>query len=101
MKVALQLHFHQARHLCGDQFDSSCRVTVSEKGGGPWTAVLTLHPEDREGRDKLGPGSLLKVYGHVTTEYDDRGGPIVNADYYRHWPFGKYVNTARAGNMRR
>ena len=100
-KVAMQLVFHQERHLCSDQFDSSCRVTVSEKGGGPWTAVLTLHPEDREGRDKLGPGSLLKVYGHVTTEYDDRGGPIVNADYYRHWPFGKYVNTARAGNMRR
>ena len=99
--VAMQLVFHQPRHLCSDQFDSSCRVTISEKAGGPWTAVLTATPEHRSGRDRINAGSLLKVYGHVSTEYDDRGGPIVNADYYRHWPHGTYVNTRRAGNMRR
>ena len=101
VKVGLELVFHQPRHLCSDQFDSSCRVTISEKEGGPWTAVLTLHPEDREGRDRLNAGSLVKVYGKVTTEYDDKGGPVVNAEYYRHWPHGTYVNTRRSGNMRR
>jgi hypothetical protein len=100
-RVALTLHFHQDRHLCTDQFDSSCRVTISDKAGGPFSVLLTLKPEDREGRDRLYGGSLLKVYGHVTTDYDDRGGPILKADYYRHWPRGMYVTTERAGNMRR
>jgi hypothetical protein len=101
VKVAMQLVFHQPRHLCTDQFDSSCRVTISEKEGGPWTAVLTPRAEHREGRDRINAGSLLKVYGHVATDFDERGGPIVNADYYRHWPHGTYVNTRRSGNMRR
>jgi len=100
-RVVMTLHFHQERHLCSDQFDSSCRVTISDKAGGPFSALLTLRSEDREGRDRLYAGSLLKVYGHVMTEYDDRGGPIIRADYYRHWPRGAYVTTLRAGNMRR
>jgi hypothetical protein len=99
--VAMQLVFHQPRHLCSDQFDSSCRVTISQKAGGPFTAVLTPRPEHRSGRDRLNAGSLLKVYGRVATEYDARGGPIVSSEYYRHWPHGTYVNTRRAGNMRR
>jgi hypothetical protein len=101
VKVALELRFHQDRHLCTDQFDSSCRVTISEKAGGPWTAILTLRPEDREGRDRVHSGSLLKVYGKALPDYDDRGGPILQAEYYRHWPLGTYVNTARSTNMRR
>jgi hypothetical protein len=99
--VAMSLHFHQDRHLCTDQFDSSCRVTISEKTGGPFSALLELHAEDKSGRDRLYGGSLVKVYGHVTPEYDERGGPIIKADYYRHWPRGNYVTTTRASNMRR
>lgn len=101
VRVALNLRFHQPRHLCSDQFDSSCRVTISDKAGGPFSAILTLRSEDRAGRDRVYGGSLLKVYGQVTTEYDDRGGPIVRATYYRHWPNGTYVNTRRSTNMRR
>src|SRR5690242_17248327 len=41
LRVAMQLHFHQDRHLCTDQFDSSCRVTISDKTGGPFSAVIT------------------------------------------------------------
>ena len=100
-RVALDLRFHQPRHLCTDQFDDSCRVTISDKAGGPFTALLTLRPEDREGRDRVYTGSLLKVYGHVTTDYDDRGGPIVKVDYYRHWPRATYVSSSNAVNMRR
>jgi len=100
-RAALTLHFHQDRHLCSDQFDSSCRVTISDKAGGPFSALLTLKGEDREGRDRLYTGSLVKVYGHVTTDYDDRGGPILKVDYYRHWPRGTFVTTMRANNMRR
>jgi hypothetical protein len=35
------------------------------------------------------------------TEYDDRGGPILKADYYRYWPVGTYVTTGNANAMRR
>ena len=101
VQVAMTLHFHQDRHLCADQFDSSCRVTISEKEGGPFSALLTLRPEDREGKDRVYAGSLLKIYGPPLPEYDDEGGPIVNTKYYRHWPRGTYVTTGRAGNMRR
>ena len=101
VRVSLTLHIHQRRHLCSDQFDSSCRVTISEKEGGPFSALITLRPEDRAGVAGVHSGSLLKVYGHVTPDYDDRGGPILKADYYRHWPLGNYVTTGRARNMRR
>jgi hypothetical protein len=101
VRVAMTLHFHQDRHLCTDQFDGSCRVTISDKAGGPFSALIMLKPSEREGRDRVYAGSLLKIYGHVTTEYDDRGGPILKADYYRHWPHGTYVTTIRATNMRR
>ncbi|MGD8858756.1 MAG: hypothetical protein PVI30_02020 [Myxococcales bacterium] len=99
--VSMKLHFHQSRHLCADQFDSSCRVTISEKEGGPFSALITLRPEDRDGRDRVYAGSLLKVYGPPTVDYDDNGGPILRADYYRHWPRGTYVTTGRRTNMRR
>lgn len=101
VRVAMDLRFHQPRHLCTSQFDDSCRVTISDKTGGPFSAIVTLRPEDREGRDRLYAGSLLKVYGNVTSDYDDRGGPILKAAYYRHWPRGHYVTTRRAVNMRR
>ncbi|MDH5672329.1 MAG: hypothetical protein OEZ06_09280 [Myxococcales bacterium] len=99
--VALELRTHQPRHLCSDQFDSSCRVTVSATGGGPFSALLTLRPEDRGGRDRVYEGSLLKVYGRVTPDFDDNGGPILRADYYRHWPRNTYVTPGHRRAMRR
>jgi hypothetical protein len=101
VRLALTLRFHQARHLCTDQFDSSCRVTISDKESGPFSALLTLRPEDQGGRDGVHAGSLVKVYGHVTPDYDDRGGPILKGDYYRQWGLGNFVTTGRAGNMKR
>ncbi len=100
-RAAMELRFHQQRHLCSDQFESSCRVTVSEKTAGPFTAVLKLHPEDIEGKDRVYRGSLLKVYGSPDGEFDDQGGPVIRAQYYRHWPRGAYVTTAATGVMRR
>jgi hypothetical protein len=101
VKVAMELRFHQERHLCSDQFDDSCRVTISEKPGGPFSAIISLRPDDRAGRDRVHSGSLLKIYGKALPDYDERGGPLLATDYYRHWPLGTYVNTARSANMRR
>jgi hypothetical protein len=99
--LALTLRFHQPRHLCTDQFDSSCRVTISEKEGGPFSVVLTLREEDIAGQYRVYDGSLLRIYGKPVVDYDDRGGPILKVEYYRHWPRGTYVTTGRRVNMRR
>lgn len=99
-KVALVQRYHQERHQCSDEFESSCRVTITPKEGGPFTAELDIRPEHSQGRDRIAPGSLLKVYGHVEDAFDDRGGPILKVDYYRHFPAGTYVIAGTGGRMR-
>lgn len=98
--LSMDLRFHQDRPLCRDQFDSSCRVTVSDRDGGPFSALVTLAPEDTQGQFRLGTGSLVRVYGHATDEFDERGGPILKAAYFRYWPHGTYVFTSNQNNMR-
>jgi len=99
--VHMTHRIHQERHLCSDETASSCRVTVSERASGPWTAVLTIRVEDQVGVDRLATGSLLKVYGAPNGEFDAEGGPVLAVRYYRHWPRGAYVTTADRGRMRR
>lgn len=92
---------HQERHLCADLERETCRVTVSQRSEGPFTAKLRLRPEHVEGRNRLQPGSLIRAYGRVTGEYDAEGGPVLAATYYRHWPRGQYLTTADRSRMRR
>lgn len=101
-RLELQLHAHQDRHLCSERSPDSCRVTVSDRGLGPFTVLLHVRPEDlRSGPERLWTGSLLKVYGHVMDGGTDESGPIIQVDWYRHWPHGHYVTTAARGAMRR
>lgn len=100
-RVGLMLRFHQPRHLCSGPTDDSCRVTISEREAGPFTAILEMRPEDTLGSARLNVGSLVRVYGHVTGDLDDEGGPVLIADYYRYWPHGSYVTTAARSSMRR
>ena len=100
-RLFLSLRTHQERHLCSDERAASCRVTVSERDLGPFSADVTLSDEERLGPDKVWVGSLLKVYGRPTGDYDDEGGPVLNASYHRHWPRGTYVTTAQRAGMRR
>lgn len=100
-RVHMTHRIHQSRHLCEDERDSSCRVTVSDRQSGPFTAVLTIREDDRDGQARLWNGSLLRVYGSPTGDFDDEGGPVVAAEYYRHWPRGTYVTTGAAASMRR
>lgn len=101
-RLRLQLRVHRERHLCADETSGSCRVTVSERTIGAFTALVTLRPEDLvEGTGRLWAGSLVKVYGHVLDGGDEESGPILQVDWYRHWPHGTYVTTAAAGSMRR
>ncbi|MET0389126.1 MAG: hypothetical protein ABW321_24345 [Polyangiales bacterium] len=101
VQLALDLRFHQPRHLCTDQFESSCRVTISDRVGGPFSTTLRLDSDDESGSERLNVGSLVRVYGPPTGEFDERGGPVIKADFYRHWPHGAYVTTGSGGAMRR
>lgn len=101
-RLRLELRPHQDRHLCADETSGSCRVTVAERGIGPFTALVTLRPEElATGTERLWTGSLVKVYGHVVDAGSEESGPIIQAEWYRHWPHGTYVTTAAAGSMRR
>jgi hypothetical protein len=101
VKLSLELHFHQPRHVCSDQFESSCRVTISERAGGPFSTTLRLRPEDESGADRVNVGSLVRVYGSPTGDFDDRGGPVIKAQFYRQWPHGAYVSASARAAMRR
>ncbi len=100
-RISLSLRAHQERHLCSDQNASSCRLTVATRDLGPFTVDLALSPEEQNGPERIWVGSLLKIYGHASGDYDEHGGPILDVTYYRHWPRGTYVTTAQRGGMRR
>jgi len=100
-RIGLSMRTHQPRHLCSTNQDSSCRVTVSDRSMGSFVIEVTLSPEEKLGRDRIWIGSLLKVYGTPTGEYDDEGGLLLNVSYYRHFPRGTYVTTAHRAAMRR
>ena len=99
--VEMNLRFHQPRPLCADHSDKSCRVTVSEKRRGQFSARVHLRVDDTTGRRRVGPGSLVRVYGKVSGDFDKMGGPILEAEYYRQWPHGTYVTTGARAAMRR
>jgi hypothetical protein len=101
MQLRLSVRAHQARHLCRDDFTDSCRVTVSESSAGDFSARMAPNKADRKGPERIAPGSLLKVYGTPTGDFDERGDPVLEVSYHRHWPRGYYVTTAQRGAMKR
>ena len=100
-RLTLSLRAHQPRHLCGTEREASCRVTVSDKSMGSFVFDVKLTDEQKLGRDRIWLGSLLKVYGTPTGDYDDDGSPVLNVSYYRHFPRNTYVTTAQRAGMRR
>lgn len=100
-RVLLSLRAHQDRHLCASSSSDSCRVTVSEREIGRFTAIVLIRAEDRAGPRRIWTGSLLKIYGTATGEESEDGGPLMRVEWYRHWPPHYYVTTGSAGSMRR
>jgi hypothetical protein len=99
--VRLSFRTHQERHLCFEEERNTCRVTVSQASAGTFTARVRLRPEDQQGQNSIGSGSLLRVYCHVTGEFDAEGGPLLDCEQYRHWPRGQWAHTGMRGQMRR
>jgi hypothetical protein len=100
-QARLAFHVHQARHLCRDEYEDSCRVTVSESSPGDFSARLLLPESQNSGKERVWVGSLLKVYGKPTGDFDEQGDPVIEVTYFRHWPRGYYVTTAQRAAMRR
>ena len=92
----------EPRNLCDSwRSEDTCRVTVSDRDFGMVHALARLKPEDDVGEISLGPGSLVRVIGTFGQDVDPGdGGPILRADYYRHWPRGYFVTGAAANEMR-
>lgn len=99
--VQMNFRTHQERHLCYDETRASCRVTVSQASSGSFTATIRPRPEDVQGRNRIAPGSLLRIYCNVTGDYDPEGGPLLDCPQYRHWPRGQWAHTGMRGEMRR
>lgn len=100
-ELTLAYRTHQQRHLCRDDFSDSCRVTVSEGSPGRFVARVSLRTSEREGKERVWAGSLLKIYGTPTGDYDEHGDPVIEGKFHRHWPRGYYVTTAQRAAMRR
>ncbi len=100
-RLLLSLRTHQPRHLCSTESEASCRVTVTDRSMGSFVIDLKLSDAEKIGKDRVWMGSLLKVYGSATGEFDDEGAPILKVAYYRHFPRGTYVTTAQRDAMRR
>lgn len=100
-QLRLGYRVHQARHLCKDEYQDSCRVTVSESSVGDFVARVRLTEAELNGDERVWVGSLLKVYGTPTGDYDERGDPVLEVSYHRHWPRGRFVTTAQRGAMKR
>lgn len=99
--LVLSLRRLDDRNLCESaQSERTCRVTVSDASFGEVSTVVVLGSEDDAGEHAVGPGSLVRVVGDVGVAYDDTGGPLVKARWYRHWPRGQYVTRAQATQLR-
>lgn len=99
--LTIAVRAHQARHLCKDEYEDSCRVTVSQTSTGKFVTRLALKKDEKSGKERIWVGSLLKVYGHTTGDFDENGDPVIATTYYRHWPRGTYVTTAQREAMTR
>jgi hypothetical protein len=98
--VTLSVRTLEARNLCEELDEATCRVTVGEREFAVVHAQLKLAPADDIGDKSLNRGSLVRVVGKLTDEVDPEDGtPVLKAEYYRHWPRNFFVTTASRPDM--
>lgn len=90
------------RNLCDDVDEETCRVTVSDKEHAVVHALTKLQSADALGKLSVSAGSLVRVVGKLSDDVDpDDGMPVLEVQYYRHWPRDYYVTNAASSHMRR
>ncbi|HYQ14594.1 MAG TPA: hypothetical protein VEQ58_02520 [Polyangiaceae bacterium] len=93
--VTLSVRTLEARNLCDQLDEETCRVTVSQHEFAIVHAKLKLSPADDIGEKSVNRGSLLRVIGKLSDDVDAEDGThVFTADYYRHWPRNFFVTTA-------
>jgi hypothetical protein len=98
--LTLSVRTLEARNLCEELDEETCRVTVGEREFAVVHAQLKLAPSDDIGDKSLNRGSLVRVVGKLTDDVDaEDGTPVLKADYYRHWPRNFFVTTASRPDM--
>lgn len=98
--VKLSVRILEARNLCEQLDEETCRVTVGQNEFAIVHARLTLAPGDDLGDKSLNRGSLVRVIGKLTDEVDrEDGSPVLEGQYYRHWPRNYFVTTASRPDM--
>jgi hypothetical protein len=98
--VTLSVRTLEARNLCEQLDEQTCRVTVGQHEFAVVHALLKLSPADDIGEKSLNRGSLVRVLGKLTDDVDPQDGAVViKADYYRHWPRNFFVTTASRPDM--
>ena len=78
-------------------YGRACVFTSSSAAveGAPSSVARVTLPPPSEG------GTLVRIVGRLTDDYDQDGTPVFRASYYRHWPRGFFVTTADREHMRR
>ncbi len=89
------------RNLCDTLDEETCRVTVSDREHAVVHALAKLNGDDQIGKLSVGAGSLVRVVGKLSDNVDpDDGMPVLEVQFYRHWPRDYYVTQASASHMR-
>jgi hypothetical protein len=100
--LSLGMRSLAARNLCDDFEEETCRVTVGNKEHAIVHVLAKLGAGDDIGKESIGAGSLVRVVGKLADGVDPEDGtPVLEVQYYRHWPRGFYVTSADASHMRK
>ncbi len=100
--LSLGMRTLAARNLCDDFEEETCRVTVGTKEHAIVHVLAKLDANDNIGKESVSAGSLVRVVGKLSDGVDpDDGMPVLEVQYYRHWPRGFYVTSADASHMRK
>jgi hypothetical protein len=100
--LKLSVRTLEPRNLCESTDEDSCRVTVSDHEHAMVHALVKLQGEDDIGKLSVGASSLLRIVGVIRDDVDPNDGtPVMQVEYYRHWPRGYFVTTKDRATMRR
>ena len=100
--LLLSVRTLETRNACESSDESSCRTTVSDREDDKLRAVVRFaQPQDKDGAESLGVGSLVRVVGKLGDPDPSDARPVLTASYYRHWPRGYWRGAGAKSVLRR
>jgi hypothetical protein len=100
--LLLSVRTLESRNACESSDESSCRTTVSDREDDKLRAQVTFaQPQDKDGAESIGVGSLVRVVGKLGAPDATDARPVLTASYYRHWPRGYWRGSGAKSVLRR